>query len=133
MSLNHVVIGTGSGGVGTSTVDLAVTFNISTPGDALEFQLYNANSPCAPQLLNLTSGNNTISTTVCPALATAGGVWLIPPLGNGQALTIKGINADTGLPISTTAPTFIALPVSPPSSFVINAAGAVTAFQLLFV
>lgn len=128
--MTHVIAGTGSGGVGTSTTSIAGTFDLSSPGGAFDFEIFNANSPATVQAINLTTGDNTINTTNSPALLSAGGVLLIPPTGNGQALLLKKTGADTGMPLSPTVPTFIALPVAPPTSFVINAAGAVTGFQL---
>lgn len=129
----HVNIGIGSGGVGTSTSQLLVTFALSTTGDAINIQLFNPNSPCVLQSLNLTSGNNTINATVCPALPQAGGMILIPPTDNGQTLALKGITADTGIAISLVSPTLIGLAPAPPTSFVITAGGAITGFQICWI
>lgn len=73
-------------------------------------------------LTSLASGNNTIAVP-----ATAGGVLLIPQVGNTIAVTIKGIAADTGLPLSLVYPFLweFAAPGAP-SSFVLNAASAVS-------
>lgn len=128
----EINIGVGTGGVGTSTTQLVVSFALSTSGDALNVQLFNANSPCAVQSINLVMGANTINATVCPALASAGAMIIMPPLNNGQTLTLKGITGDTGIPLSTVSPTLIGLPTSPPSSFVITAGGAITNLQLVF-
>lgn len=132
MATTHQNVGIGSGGAGVSLVSITAGFTISTPGLALDTQLVNVNSPCTPQVLNLISGNNTINATTCPALPQAGGVVLIPPTGNGQALTLKGVALDTGLSISTVAPTVYSFSPAPPTSFVINAGGAVTGFGLLW-
>lgn len=125
-------IGTGSGGVGTSTTSIEISFALSTTGDALNIQLFNANSPCVVQSLNLVMGNNTINTTSCPAMATAGAMLILPPTNNGEAMTLKGIAADTGIPISTVGATLLSLNTSPLTSFVINAAGAITNLQIAF-
>lgn len=132
MSTTQIPIGVGANGTGVSAVAINVGWNIATPGTALDVLLVNVNSPCTPQVINLSSGNNTINATVCPALPQAGGVVLIPPTGNGQLLTLKGITADTGISISRAAPTVYTFSPTPPSSFVINAGGAVTGFGLMF-
>lgn len=133
MNLQHINVGTGAGGVGTSVTSLTVTLNLSTPGDALNVELFNANSPATVQAVNLTTGNNTFNTTTCPALATAGIMIIMPPPGNGQTLTLKAISADTGLSLSTVGPTMISLATAPFSSFVLVAGGAITALQIIFV
>lgn len=132
MSTTHIPIGVGANGTGVSVVAINVGWTISTPGTALDTQLINVNSPCTPQVVNLTMGNNTFNATTCPALPQAGGVVLIPPNGNGQLLTLKAVTGDTGLPISSVAPSMYNFSPTPPSQFVINAGGAVTGFGLMF-
>lgn len=132
MATTNLTIGTGSGGVGTSTTTLSTVFNIAGNGQAVDLSLYNAFSPAVVQSLDLASGFNAINTTTCPALARAGGVFLIPPAGNTQTLTLKGVTGDTGIALSLTAPTFLSLTTSPPN-FGITAGGTVTGFKLAFV
>lgn len=132
MSTTHIPIGVGANGVGVSVVAINVGWTLSTPGTALDTQLINVNSPCTPQSVNLVMGDNTINATTCPALPQAGGVVLIPPNGNGQLLTLKVVAGDTGLPISAVAPSVYSFSPTPPTSFIINAGGAVTGFQLLW-
>lgn len=135
MSTTFLPFGITTGGVGTATVIVTATFNLtgSTLGNALDYQFYNQNSPCDVQLMNLDSGANLINTNSCPALPTAGGVWLIPPTGNATSVSLKGISADTGIALSLTIPTFIPFQVTPPASFVLTAAGAITGYKLAFV
>lgn len=129
-----LTFGTGINGVGWSRVSLAATFNFGEDTNTVtDYVLTNQNSPCTPQQFPLNSGNTTINATVCPALPEAGGVWLIPGPTNGSALTLKGATGDTGIPLNLTAPTFIPFPVSPPSSFVINAASTCSTMVLLWV
>lgn len=71
------------------------------------------------QLVALVSGNNTITV---PTGAT--GVTIIPAEDNAVALTLKGVNGDTGIALALTSPTSIGL--ASVSSFVINAGGSVT-------
>jgi len=120
--------------VGTSNTTLKSVFDFGgEEATGLDFTMYNANSPAVVQYLDLANGANTINSTTCPALAQAGGVVLIPPSGNGQTITLKGVTGDTGIALSLTAPTFIPFAVSPPSSFVITTNGAITGFKLAFI
>lgn len=128
--------GTNANGVGTSTVTLAAFFDYlqGQTGESVNFSLFNPQSPCTVQAISLISGNNTINTTTCPGLITAAGIFILPPIGNGAVLTLKGINADTGIPIAFTgAPTFLSLANPPLTSFVINANSTVTNLLLVFV
>lgn len=127
--------GFGSGGVGTATLVLTGTFNFTgtTLGNAIDFQLFNSNSPCDIQILNLVTGANTINATNCPALATAGGVWLMPPTGNGQTVTLKGASGDTGIALSLSCPTFISFASTPPTTIVLTSGGAITGYKLAWV
>lgn len=135
MATTYLSYGVGNGGAGTTTLVLTGTFNFTgtTLGNAIDFQLFNANSPCDVQVLNLNSGANTIDATSCPAISSAGGVWLIPPAGNATAVSIKGISADTGLALSLTCPAFIPFAVVPPTSFVLTTGGAITGYKLVWV
>lgn len=133
MNLQHVNVGVGSGGVGVSTTALTVTFNLSTPGDALNVEIFNANSPATVQAINLSSGANTINTTTCPQLATAGAVIIVPPANNGQTLILKGVVGDTGVQLSPVCPTLLGCALSPQASFVLVAGGAITGLKLIFI
>lgn len=117
----------------TSTAQLNIAFDFT--GDsalALDFQLFNSASPATSQVLNLANGDNTINATNCPALTYASGLVIVPPNGNGNAITIKGIGADTGLPISPIAPFIYPFAVTPPTSFVINTTGGITGVTLIW-
>lgn len=126
---------TNATGVGTSTINLTARFNFTgtTLGNAVDFQLFNAQSPCDVQSLNLVSGANTINAAACPALASAGGVWLIPPTGNIVTITLKGVTGDTGVALSMTAPTFLAFNSTPPTSFVLTTSDVINGFKLAWV
>lgn len=129
--------GTGANGVGTSTTTLGVVFGILAAGQngqALNFSLYNPYSPCTAQSLDLISGANTINTTTCPAMATASGIFICPPVGQGATITLKGVSGDTGIAIAFTgAPTFISLANPPATSFVLTTSSTITDLILVFV
>lgn len=132
--MNNIAIGTGSGGVGTSKTTLGVEINLDSElATIFDAELYNAHSPATAQLLTLASGANTISATNCPAIASAGGVVLVPPSGNTIAVTLKGISGDTGIALSLTAPTFLSFAVVPPTSFVLNAGSQLTGYKFVWI
>lgn len=130
----NLPFGTGTGGVGSSRISLAAAINLRADlADVLNFSLFNANSPCTPQRLNLISGANTIDVTACPALPQSGGVFLVPPAGNIVTLTLKGVTGDTGIALSLTVPTFLPFTSTPPTSFVITTSNTVSGFLLLWI
>lgn len=77
------------------------------------------------QLVNLSSGANTITV---PSGAVA--VTIIPPAANAVAMTLKGVAGDTGIALSLLAPSSISL--LSVSSFVINAASAITGVRFIY-
>lgn len=129
--------GTGTGGVGTSTVALTINGywqpNVASPtAELVDYLLTNFNATPTVQPLNLTSGNNTINATNCPAISNAAGVAICPPSGNGVTISLKGISADTGIPISIAAPTVLQFSAAPPSSFVLTTNNPITALLLVW-
>lgn len=72
------------------------------------------------QQITLASGNNTITVPTSAIAAT-----IVPPAGNTVALTLKGVNGDTGIALNVTDPTSIGLNGSV-TTFVINAGSTVT-------
>jgi hypothetical protein len=91
--------------------------------------LNNPNSPVSETLYTFSgAGNNTV--TVPPL---SGGMIIIPPIGNTQALILKGVNGDTGMPLHLTAWYAQAFPVAgPPANFVINVSGTVTNLKIIW-
>lgn len=136
MATIYLNTGTGANGVGTSTVTLQAFFDYlqGQTGQSVDYQLFNPQSPCDVQAINLVMGANTINASNCPAIATASGVFILPPPGNGTTLTLKGISADTGIPIAFTgAPSFISFANPGPTSFVITASSTLTNLILCWV
>jgi len=127
-------IGYGSGGVGIATIGLQINASYGeNVGNLLDYVLTNNNSPAVVQAVNLASGNNTFTTTTCPALATAGGVAIVPPLTSGATLSLKGITADTGIAINGAVPTVLTFANgAPPSQFVLTSNGTVNGVLLVF-
>jgi hypothetical protein len=69
--------------------------NIITPGEPSE-------------LKTLAIGNNAIPVPVGVGLVITG-LTIIPPAGNTNVITLKGVNGDTGFPLHVTDPTSIGL------------------------
>lgn len=99
----------------TATQTVSAAQNLASPGDM--------------DYVNLTTGANTI--TLPPNTVTTVAVTIIPPAGNTVALTLKGVAGDTGVPLHLTDPSTIALAAGV-TSFVLNAASAVTGLRLIW-
>jgi len=114
----------------TSNLNYALTFT----GDAETKDNFgiaeNAVSPGQSQVVDLISGDNTI-TVPDGGGSIAVAVLIIPPAANSVVLTLKGDAGDVGLAIGLTDPTSLAL--NTVSSFILNAASAVTGLRLIFV
>lgn len=90
----------------------------------------NAASPAAITVQALSSGANTItvpsSTGVTPVAVT-----IVPPVGNTQSLTLKGVSGDTGIALHLTDPSTIALAPSV-TTFVLTAGAAIQGVRLFW-
>lgn len=136
MSTAFLNIGTGANGVAAATVTLQAFADwfAGQNGEMVNFQLFNGNSPAVVQAISLISGANTISATNCPAIATAAGVFIVPPAGQGTTITLKGVTGDTGIPVAFTgAPTFLSFANPPPTSFVLTTNSTITNLFLIWV
>ena len=86
----------------------------------------NTASPGSITIHTLSSGANTItvptggSTVVCATI--------VPPSGNTQTITLKGVTGDTGVAIHKTDPSSVAL--DSVTSFVLTAGGTVTGLRI---
>lgn len=135
MSTTFLNVGTNANGVASATVTLQAFADWfqGQNGEMLNFELTNPNSPAVVQAISLISGNNTINSTNCPAIATAAAVFIIPPPGNGTTISLKGISADTGIPIAFGgAPTMLSLANPPLSSFVLTTNSTITNLFLVW-
>lgn len=108
----------------TVTTTLAVTVTGDGFGPSANTPLYSASMQNAtggpPGQQALAMGNNTIAVP-----ATAAGVVIVPPAGSAVALTLKGVNGDTGIALDPANPTHLRLTPGAVASFVLNAGGAV--------
>lgn len=88
----------------------------------------NAAAPGGVNVVSLASGNNTIAV---PSGFTITAVTIIPPAGNTEFITLKGVNGDTGIQISPTEPTSVALdPIT--TSFVLLAGNTINGVRLVW-
>ena len=99
------------------------SINVVYSGDVVANNTFSAGSngasPGQIQKVRLAIGANTI--TVPGAGTTPVSVTIIPPTGNVNLLTLKGIAGDTGVALHKTDPTSVGLD-STVATFVINAA-----------
>lgn len=86
----------------------------------------NAASPGSITIHTLAAGPNTITV---PVGATCTAATIVPPSGNLQTLTLKGVTGDTGVALHLTDPTTLAL-ASTVTTFVLTAGGIVTALRI---
>ena len=109
------------------------TIGIGFSGDvdaAWDFEAQaNSGSPAESQILNLVSGDNTI--TVPSGGTIPNGCTIIPPPDNPTAIVLKGVNGDTGVSLSPMDPTSLGIPSSL-TSFVLNAAAGITGVRIIW-
>lgn len=107
---------------------------IQTAGDIISGQTFSATpNPSTPRpedVVSLSSGNNTI-TVPSSGTAVPIAVTILPPVSNAVALTLKGVNGDTGILLHLVDPTTIAIG-STVTSFVISAASNVAGVRLIW-
>jgi hypothetical protein len=89
----------------------------------------NAITPASVTIHTLAPGDNTI--TVPTGGSTVKGACIVPPAGNAQTITLKGVGADTGIPISKLDPTSIGFETAP-ANFVLNAGGAINGLRIFW-
>lgn len=111
----------------TATRTITLVYTGAVAGTQTIAAASNAASPGQIQIVTLSSGANTI--TVPAGGSTPTGVVILPPTGNVQTLTLKGVTGDTGIALHLTDPTSLAL-ASSVTSFVITAGGTVTGLLL---
>jgi hypothetical protein len=89
----------------------------------------NAVTPGSVTIHTLTVGDNTI--TVPTGGSTVKGACIVPPAGNAQAITLKGVGGDTGIPISKLDPTSIGFETAP-VNFILNAGGTINGLRIFW-
>ena len=103
------------------------TLTVNVQGDGLNYtdaDTLSNTAAVAPTSVACSAGNNTVNVPTSLQSGTVR-VKIKPPAGNATALTLKGVNGDTGISLTPSEPSFLSMP-SGTSSFVINAGGSVT-------
>ena len=109
----------------TSTVNLSGDLVASLSFDATE----NQSSPGVSELKTLAPGANTISLPT--GGSTVVSATIVPPTGNTQTITLKGVTGDTGVALHKTDPTVIALDAGV-TNFVLTAGGTITGLRIIW-
>ena len=127
--MSTINIGTGSGGIGTSTTQITVqgtgvTFGTISYAPPI---MSNVNSPLYSQYINLASGVNTITVPTV-----AGGVIATPPPSNADTITLKGVSGDTGIAVSKIGSCLLTFDTTPVASFVLTTNGIINAYELFW-
>jgi hypothetical protein len=115
-------------------VNAARQIAINLTGDVILDKIFsaaeNAVSPGSVTVHTLALGANTITVPAATGI-TVKGATIIPPAGNTQSLTLKGVAGDTGVLISNTDPTSIAFETAP-ANFVLSAGGAINGLRIVW-
>lgn len=111
----------------TSTRSQTITFSGDVVGTQTVTAATNAASPGSVEVKTLTTGANTITKPTGGATVTA--VTILPPTGNTNSITVKGVTGDTGVRIHNTDPTTLALDSSV-STFVLTVGADITGVRL---
>lgn len=88
-----------------------------------------ASSPGSITIHTLAPGDNTI--TVPTGGSTVKGATIIPPAGNTNAITLKGVGGDTGVVLSKLDPTSIGFETAP-ANFVLNAGSTIAGMRIIW-
>lgn len=89
----------------------------------------NGSAPGSITIHSLALGDNTI--TVPTGGSTVKGATIVPPTGNAQSITLKGVGGDTGIPISKLDPTSLGFEAAP-VSFILNAGGVINGLRIFW-
>lgn len=116
---------------------MAVTSNrgitIAFTGDVIADNTFSAAesivSPGQIDIVSLSSGANTI--TPPSGGTTPKAVTIVPPAGNNNTITLKGITGDTGVVLHKTDPSSIALNSST-ATFVLTASADIAGVRLIW-
>lgn len=113
----------------TASRTVEITFSGSVVGTNTLSAADNDASPGDVDIITLSAGANTI--TVPTGGTTVVACTIVPPTGNTQSITLKGISGDTGIRIHDTDPTSLAIDSSV-TSFILTAGAQVTGVRLFW-
>lgn len=104
-----------------------ITYTGDVIGSEIISAASNVTSPGSVTLHTLAAGANTITAPTGGSVPTA--ATILPPSGNTQTLTLKGVTGDTGVALHLTDPTTIGLATSV-TTFCLTAGGTVTGLRI---
>jgi hypothetical protein len=116
---------------------MAITSNVAISITLTQDRTYNqsfsaAANTASPGQLDLVTWTATFNLLTPPTGgATPKRLTIIPPAGNTQSMTLKGVTGDTGFALHLTDPTSIGLG-SPTGTFGVTAGGTITGVGLLW-
>ena len=111
----------------TATRSTTITYTVDTVGTQVINAASNAASPGSVEIKTLASGANTITPPTGGSSPVS--VTCVPPAGNTQTLTLKGVTGDTGFGLHLTDPFTVTLATTT-TTFVITAGGTVTGMRM---
>lgn len=113
----------------TSTRTITITYDGDTEGTQILSAASNPASPGSVEIVTLASGFNEIEKPAGGTTVRA--VTIVPPAGNTETITLKGITGDTGIQLHDTDPTTIAIDSSV-SSIGLTAGAIITGVRLFW-
>lgn len=120
--------GTGSGGIGTSVLQLALGGAFETSAQMLTMIAENSNSPLYVQELTMASGENTIAVP-----SKASGFLLVPDGLNTRSVEVRASTGVAGFTLAPLGVMMVTFPSSPPSNVYLNWTGPVYSAQAVTV
>lgn len=116
------------------SVTASRTIQVQFSGDITLAEILSADdnivSPGMSVIQSLALGANTITAPIVSGIVVKG-LTIIPPAGNTNLMTLKGVTGDTGVPLHLTDPTSISLNTTF-VSLCINAAAAIVGVRLIW-
>ncbi len=114
----------------TSGRTTSVAFSSGLVATIAEAAASNTNSPGSITVHTLASGANTITLPTggtVPAAAT-----IVPPSGNTETITLKGVTGDTGIVLHKTDPCTVSLGTTAAGTFCLTAGGTITGLRIIW-
>lgn len=113
----------------TATRATTIVFTGDTVGTETVSAASNAASAGSIEIKTMASGANTITVPTGGSTPTA--VTILPPTGNTQTITLKGVTGDTGVGMHLTDPFTVSLAAAT-ATFVITAGGTITGVRFFW-
>lgn len=113
--------------VTTTAKFLAQIVGLITGDRDVRFEWAITNGIGTTSVSSLSTGANTVTIPTGTTL-----VVIAPPTSNTQTITLKGVTGDTGVALSKTRPTVLAIDTGV-TSIVLTAGGSVSGIEIIFI